>query len=135
MSRLKSSINLDKIGISASVICAIHCAFVPVLMTMLPLVGIGFLAKSGVESIMIVLSILIAGISLGSSYKLHQKHLPLVLLMIGVILIAIGHLFLPENLERFILPIGGLTVAAAHYFNWDFSSKCSVNHSHVTPIR
>lgn len=135
MKNLKLSLHLDKIGITASAICAIHCAFLPVLVTMLPLAGIGFMAKSWIESLMILLSVLIAGVSLGSSYKLHQKHLPLILLLIGIVLIAIAHLFLPEKPEHFVTPVGGLTVAAAHYFNWDFSGKCSAKHSHTTAAR
>lgn len=135
MKNLKLSLYLDKIGITASVICAIHCAFLPVLITVLPLAGIGFMAKSRTESLMILLSILIAGVSLGSSYKLHQKYLPLILLLIGIVLIAIAHLFLPEKPGHFVTPVGGLTVAAAHYFNWGFSGKCSANHSRNAPAR
>jgi hypothetical protein len=127
-----SKINLDKVGITASVLCAIHCAFLPVLITVLPLLGIGFLVKGWVENLMVLLSILIAGTSLGLSFKLHQKLLPLVLLIIGLTVIAIVHLFLPENLEPFMLPFGGLMIATAHYFNWTYSGKCAVNHSDTT---
>ncbi len=134
MKKLKSSVNLDKIGISASVLCAIHCAFLPILITMLPLLGIGFLLKGWTESLMIILSILIAGVSIGSSYKIHQKCLPLVLLMIGLVLILVAHLFLPENLEHIVLPAGGLTVATAHYFNWSYAGKCSVNHTDTVSV-
>lgn len=134
MRRFKTNINLDKIGISASVLCAIHCAFLPVLITMLPLLGIGFLVKSWMEGLMIIVSILIAGISVGSSYKIHHKRLPLVLLMIGLALIAIAHLFLSENLEPLIVPMGGLTIASAHFFNWSYSGKCTRNHPHSIPL-
>jgi len=130
MKNFKSNINLDKIGISTSVICAIHCAFLPVLISMLPLLGIGFLLKGWIESMMILLSIVIAGISIGSSYKIHQKRLPLVLLIIGLVLIAIARLFLSENLEPLIVPVGGLTIASAHFFNWSYSGKCTHNQPH-----
>jgi hypothetical protein len=130
MRKQKHTINLDKIGLTASVLCAIHCAFLPVILTILPIISIGFLMKGYIENVMIASSILIALISLGSAYKIHQKWLPLVLLLIGLTIIAIVHLFLPENLEPFVLPVGGLTIAVAHYFNWRFSSKCSFNTSH-----
>lgn len=130
MKHIRNTINLDKIGITASVLCAIHCAFLPVFITILPLLGNGFLVKGWVEDLMILFSILIAVASLGSSYKIHRKRLPLVLLLVGLMLIASTHLFLPENLEPFILPFGGCTIAAAHYFNWRFAGKCAFNHSH-----
>ncbi len=125
---------MDKIGITASVLCAIHCAFLPILITALPLLGIGFLVKGWTESLMVLLSILIAGISIGTSYKAHRKFLPLVLLIIGLTTIAIVHLFLPENLEPFVLPFGGMIIATAHYFNWNYNRRCTINLPHLKQL-
>jgi len=33
-------LDLDKVGIGASLLCAIHCALLPVLFTTLPLLGV-----------------------------------------------------------------------------------------------
>ena len=130
MRRLKLKTDLDKIGIMASVLCVIHCAFLPILVTALPLLGIGFLVKDRTEVLMVLLSILIAGISIGTSYKIHRSFLPLVLLIIGLTIIATVHLFLAENLEPFVLPFGGITIATAHYFNWNYNRKCTINLPH-----
>lgn len=127
MKKLKLNLNLDKIGMTASVVCAFHCAFFPVLITILPLLGIGFLVKGWAETAMIVFSILIAGISILSAYKLHQNLLPLILLAAGFTIISVVHLFLPENLEPIILPLGGLTIALAHFFNLNYKNKCMLN--------
>ncbi len=134
MKNFNFGFNLDKIGISASVLCAIHCAFLPALVTMLPLLEVEFLANKWIESFMIIASILIAGTSLGISYKHHRKRLPMALFSIGLILIVITHLILPEIMEVFIMPIGGLTVATAHYFNWNFSGKCPIGHSNIAAV-
>ena len=123
MKDFKPKLNLDKIGITASVICAVHCAFLPVLLTILPLLGFGFLAKGWAETTMVLFSILIAGISILSAYKLHQNLLPIILLTAGLIIIVIVHLCLTEKLEPFILPFGGLSIAFAHYFNLNFKKN------------
>ncbi|MEX8546140.1 MAG: MerC domain-containing protein [Mucilaginibacter sp.] len=134
MKNLKSNQTLDKVGITASVLCAIHCAFFPVLLTLLPLLGIGFLVKGWAETAMVLFSLLIAGVSILSAYKLHQNALPLVLLATGFAIIAVVHLFLPENLEPFILPFGGLSIAFAHYLNLNYKGKCSVKHHYTAQI-
>lgn len=130
MKWLKINIDRDKLGISASVLCAAHCALLPVLITLFPLLGIGFLMKDWVEVLMIVTSVLIAGFSLAPSYKLHQKRLPIILLLIGIGLIVLAHSVLQEKLEPFVLPAGGLTIASAHYFNRTY--VCTCNHGRPT---
>jgi len=42
-------LNLDKVGIGASLLCAIHCALLPVLFTTLPLMGVELLKSKHVE--------------------------------------------------------------------------------------
>jgi hypothetical protein len=49
MDHHKTSARLDSIGITASTLCAIHCAAMPLLFTSLPLLGLGFLANAWVE--------------------------------------------------------------------------------------
>ncbi|WP_299286502.1 MerC domain-containing protein [uncultured Mucilaginibacter sp.] len=134
MKNLKFNQTLDKVGITASVLCAIHCAFFPVLLTLLPLLGIGFLVKGWAEIAMVLFSLLIAGVSILSAYKLHQNVLPLVLLATGFSIIGVVHLFLPKNLEPFILPFGGLSIAFAHYLNLNYKGRCFVKHHYKTQI-
>jgi hypothetical protein len=42
---------------------------------------------------------------------------------IEIVMISIGHYFL-ENLEAILIPLGGLTIAAAHFLNWKYSKIC-----------
>lgn len=123
---VKSS-TLDQMGMTASVACAIHCAALPFLLTTLPLWGLEFLAHSWVELSMICLSLLIGTYSLTTSFPKHRKLIPILVLIIGFGLIATGHYTL-ESLEAFLVPLGGFTIAAAHYLNWKYSRSC--NHHH-----
>jgi len=117
--RVNLSRKLDHIGFTASTLCAIHCALMPFVITLLPLLGLEFLSSIWVEISIIALSIVIGISSLIPSYvKYHRKLLPLLLLIIGFILIFGTHFFGFHELEPILVPIGGLTIAGAHLLNW-----------------
>ncbi|WP_443944177.1 MerC domain-containing protein [Pedobacter sp. AW1-32] len=124
-------INLDRIGITASTLCAIHCAALPFVLTMLPLWGLEFLANEAVEIGMIVLSLLLGIWSLGRAYrKDHQKILPVFLLVIGFSFIGFGHFLGIDSLEPILIPLGGVIIAAAHFVNLKLLNTCVIKHKH-----
>ncbi|SEA78676.1 MerC domain-containing protein [Pedobacter hartonius] len=114
---------LDHLGMAASIACAIHCAALPLVITALPLLGLEFLANTGVEISMICLSLIVGIYSLRISYPKHRKVLPVLVLVTGFLLIAAGH-FIFESLEALIVPLGGFTIAAAHLINWKYGRRC-----------
>jgi hypothetical protein len=127
---------LDNVGMTASVLCAIHCAIVPLLITILPLIGLGFLANPLVEWSMIVFALFIGVYAIGLSFtQTHHKPLPVFLLIGGFLIIIIGHMFVSGWHEALVIPLGGLMIATAHFFNYRFSNTCSANHSklHFSP--
>lgn len=124
-------LNLDRLGITASTLCAIHCAAVPFLLTFLPLWGLGFLADEKVEIFMIILSLCLGIWSMSSSYrKLHQKVMPSIILIAGFSLIAMGHFSGITQLEPILIPLGGFTIASAHFINLRLVRSCSADHKH-----
>ncbi|WP_231491835.1 MerC domain-containing protein [Pedobacter sp. Leaf170] len=127
----KTSINLDSLGITASVLCAIHCALVPLLITFLPLWGLSFLANEWVEISMILVSLILGIWSLSISYrKEHRKIYPTVILVLGFALIAAGHFSGYDFLEPILIPIGGIVIATAHFINLKYVKSCTVKHNH-----
>jgi hypothetical protein len=126
MASRKVGSRLDSIGMTASTLCAIHCAIVPVLLTFLPLTGLGFLANPLLEWGMIVLALVLGVSSIFLSYfRTHKKALPLLLLLIGFIAIIAGHIYLRGWLEAVVVPLGGLTIAAAHFINFKYVGMCN----------
>ncbi len=116
---------LDHIGITASTLCAIHCAIVPVLFTSLPLLGLNFLANVWIEWGMILLALTIGTYSIGLSYlRIHKRLLPLCLLIAGFAIILLGHVFVHGWSEVIIVPTGGLLIAAAHFVNYKYIGTC-----------
>lgn len=123
MKHFIKSEKLDQLGMTASVACAIHCAALPFVLTTLPLFGLSFLAHSWVEMVMIALSLIIGVCSLSTSYPKHKRPLPIIILAMGFAMIGTGH-YLVESMEAVLIPMGGFTIALAHYINWKYSRSC-----------
>lgn len=141
MATKKLGSKLDSMGMTASTLCAIHCAIIPILITFLPLAGLGFLANPWFEWSMIILALLLGVSSIFLSYfRTHRRALPLFLLVIGFVLIIAGHIYLKGWIEAIVVPAGGLTIAFAHFINFKYIGVCNNgdqffhlkhNHTHV----
>lgn len=119
MGHHKTTARIDRIGITASTLCAVHCAVVPLIFTSLPLIGLGFLALPLVEWGMIVFALMIGLYSIGLSYlRVHRRPMPVILLVTGFAIIILGHVFLSGRMEGIIVPAGGLLIATAHFINY-----------------
>lgn len=125
---------MDRVGFTASALCAIHCALMPFLITLLPLVGLEFLSSLWVEICIIALSVLIGISSLIPSYlKYHRKLSPVLMFIAGLILIFGAHFLGLHELEPVLVPIGGFTIAGAHFLNWKLNrpfhrDACVIHH-------
>ncbi len=134
----------DRLGFSASTICAIHCAAMPLLLSILPALGLGFLAEGTFELVMIATSIGIAAISLGTSYRVHRRINPILMMISGGMILVFNffghdsHSELMEMLHPYIAAFAGLMIASAHWVNMRLCSNCEVcedGHDHVGEVR
>ncbi|MBS1914089.1 MAG: MerC domain-containing protein [Bacteroidetes bacterium] len=123
---------LDRFGVSASTLCAIHCAAVPFLISILPAVGLGFLGGRAFELSMIGISTVLATFSLGSSYRVHRKLNPLMMMSTGIMLMLFNvvghesHTELAETLHPYLAALGGLMIASAHWLNMRLCRQCDL---------
>ncbi|SHM55981.1 MerC mercury resistance protein [Cyclobacterium lianum] len=137
---------LDFVGFSASLVCAIHCMALPFLISVLPFLGLGFLANPRIEYTIIVFSFLLAVLAVSHGFKKHhQRLLPLILIASGFIIILVGLIWghghagiLIEAagpaalnqvkndhspVEHLITPLGAVLVSFGHYVNWLYFKK------------
>ncbi|ELR69413.1 hypothetical protein C900_05103 [Fulvivirga imtechensis AK7] len=129
MKELISKINPDIVGFITSMLCAIHCAILPFLLTLAPLAGLGFLDNSYVEYGTIAASFLIASYALVHGYRNHhRKALALVVVSIGFALIGVGHRLPMEWAEPVFNTVGALTVAVAHFINWKHIRQSAIQY-------
>ncbi len=114
-----SRLNLDLIGFTASMLCAIHCAALPFLLTLLPLTGLHFLTNPWVEYAIILLSLFIASYALVHGYRRHHhRKTALTVVFAGFVLIGAGHLLTHVWLEVVLTSLGASVIAIAHMINW-----------------
>lgn len=117
---------LDHLGIGMSLLCAVHCSVLPIILTLTPLVGLKFLTNNYVEIAIIVSSLMLACFSLAKSYRVHSNKWPLIRVCVGFSSIALGHFFAGPNIEWIFLTFGGLIIASAHWRNWKLNQTCWV---------
>jgi hypothetical protein len=123
------SLNLDFIGFSASLLCAVHCAALPFLLTLAPLAGLQLLSNLWIEYSIIIFSFIIASSSIIHGYRRHH-HLttPLIMVLLGFALIGIGHSLEGEWQETVFTPMGATLIAIAHNINWKYVGRSQMEY-------
>jgi MerC mercury resistance protein len=122
--------SLDRLGTAASLACAAHCAAMPSLIGMFPLVGLGFLLNEQTELMLVGLSLAIGSLSLIPSYaRKHRQWQPLLLFAFGASSIIIVKTFEEGSwLEAPTMIIGALLIAFAHMVNLRLCRSCATCH-------
>jgi hypothetical protein len=112
-------INADLIGISASVICAVHCAVLPLFLTGLSLFGINIIHNFWFETGMIGLACLIGTLSLAYGFRKHHgRFLPFMLFTGGVLFLILKQFW--YEFELILLPFALFLIISAHIFNYRY---------------
>ena len=114
-----NSSTIDIIALTSSLICAVHCAAIPIVLSFSSLSSLHFLENPYIEWTFILLGLVFVLISLWPSYtKHHQRIKPLVYAFFGFLLIALGRLDYTELWEVGFTVFGAFLVSLSHYFNW-----------------
>ncbi len=95
--------------------CAIHCVLTPLLVAVLPIMQFGEVVEPG----FLAVSVLIGAVESRSGYRVHNR-LAVALMVFAGVLVWLGSLlglFLPWLPEPVTSAAGGLTIAAALYWN------------------
>src|ERR1700760_1893666 len=119
-------LNLDALGVSASILCAIHCAVLPLLMASLPILGINILHNALFEYGMIAVAFAIGTTALWHGFSRHHHRLtPWLLFTAGMSCLIAKEIW--PTYELGILPFAVLLVVGAHWLNYRL---CRRNHKH-----
>ena len=115
-------VNWDGLGITASVICAIHCAILPLVFTSLPMLGVDVINNQWFEYGMIALAFLVGVYALYHGYKRHhQSKLPVVLLSIGFLFLVVKEI--PKNHQPWLVVPALVFIVSAHFINFRLCQK------------
>ncbi|MCC7096554.1 MAG: MerC domain-containing protein [Thermomonas sp.] len=120
---------LDRIGATGSLVCAIHCAVLPILIALLPSLGVALWLGDGFEWSFVLFASLFGLSVLAWSYRRHRALRALSLMLPGLAALWLGVLYAP--LHQSLLPhalvmtLGGTLVGLSHLIN------LRLNHGHV----
>ena len=116
-------------GVATSVVCAIHCAVLPILMSSLTVFGINIIHNSFFEWSMIALAFLVGSYSLFHGYiRHHRSWVPVLIFSAGFVFLILKQ-FNPSQ-EYWFLSIAVALIISAHLYNFRLcrQSKCASPH-------
>ena len=96
----------------------------PLLMTVLPIIGLGFILAESTELVMVASA---GGIAIGSltwGFRHHRKRRIFLMLGGALMLIIIARLGVSENAEVIFTVLGGLLLMGAHLVNRHLCRTC-----------
>jgi hypothetical protein len=120
---MASSCNLnraDRVGFAASFLCALHCALLPLVLAVLPTVGLSVGGWVDIDQGVTVFATLLGVTTLALGFRRHRAFRAWALLVPGLALVWLGafsplHDHGPGHAA--LMTLGGLTVAGAHFLN------------------
>jgi len=141
---------IDNFGATASLLCAIHCLAMPLLLTLLPALGLSFLLNENLEKAFVLGTIALASFNSCWGYRLHKRSRVFIFIFIGSALLLLAtfafdhqHLHHGHDLththdnlrpqDSFLgltmLVCGAITLAIGHILNRFFCNSCK-KHAH-----
>ncbi len=116
----------DRVGATGSLLCAIHCATMPLLLSALPAMGMGFLANVDLDQAFVVFASLLGVTTLSLGFRRHRAHHAWALLLPGLLLLWAGSFTSLHDHSlghALMMGCGGLLIAAAHLLNLRLSHR------------
>ncbi len=115
---------VDQLGAGLSLACAAHCMATPLLLSLLPFVGLGFLADESVETLLLGTSLVLAVGSLCWGFRVHHQRRTLLLLGAAFLLIVAGRFSPEETAEVVCVVLGAGLLAVGHLLNRYLCKTC-----------
>ena len=122
------NINLDKVAIGFSAICALHCILLPVALIFLPALSTTFLGYEDFHKALLYFVVPSSTIALFLGCKMHGKNHVYVYgaVGIGALLIAsfFGHDLFGESGEKLLTLLGAGIISLGHIKNQKLCAEC-----------
>ncbi len=107
---------IDQLGILTSGLCALHCAALPVLLSLGVFGSLDNQLHGTLEISVIVVSALLGTWSIYNGLRGHGKIYPQLLIGSGALVIILG-LLIP-SIGHPLMAVGGFTLLYGHWLNW-----------------
>lgn len=115
---------VDTTGACLSFACAVHCLAMPLLVAVLPLIGLGFLVGERAELAIIIGAVVLATGSLAWGVRHHRSWRAFLILVVALAFIATGRTAVEGTFEVVFHSAGGILLASAHLANRHLCKTC-----------
>ncbi|GAB2512271.1 MerC domain-containing protein [Lysobacter humi (ex Lee et al. 2017)] len=116
----------DRVGFAASVLCAIHCALLPLALAAVPVLGLKLGGVIDLDQAFVVFATVLGVTTLSFGYRRHRAFRAWAFLVPGIVLVwagAFGPLHAHGVTHTLLMTVGGLALAAAHVVNLRLSHR------------
>lgn len=117
---------LERFGVAATTVCALHCAVTPFLV-LLPLAGLHVLADEPAEWLLISVSLALGSLNLIPDYLRHHRQLrPLAIFALGFALVLSARLWFEDELHigTPLAILGAGSMLVAYWINRGLCRAC-----------
>ena len=131
---------MKKVGMWASLICAIHCTVLPLLLVLLPTAGVYLFINETFEYVLLGISLIFNITNICFGYRQHKSNKAIALLAFGIFMFVVGkllhhhnqnHAKLEFDLFNVFMIFGGLLMAVSSILNEKFCNNCKTcGHNH-----
>jgi len=121
----------DTFGTTVSIACAIQCSIFPLLVGVLPLIGLGFLLSDGIERFFLATSAVLAIGGFTWGYRYHRRFYVFLFLVSAAALVIAGRLWVSDRYEIPLVVSGALVLAVGHFLNRRLCRLCATCAAHA----
>ena len=123
---------MKKAGVWASIICAIHCTILPLLMILLPTAGVYLFINETFEFVLLGISLVFNMTNVCFGYRQHKSNKAVAVLALGLFVFVVGRLMhrhsedheIHFDLFNIFMVAGGLLMALSSLINDKLCSQC-----------
>lgn len=113
---------LDRLAITLSTICIIHCLAMPLVIAMLPVAAVAFGTDAHFHALMLWLVVPTSAVGFTLGYRVHRSAGIVALGAVAVVVLAVvalwGHDVWDQAAEIMVNVVASLLLAAAHWRNF-----------------
>lgn len=115
----------EKLGVFLSLLCAIHCLTLPIILFIAPYLASSFAFSVEMEWILVVLSFGLALLLLWQDFRKHRKPLPLYFLAMAVLIKVLDALVGMKSIEWIFGLLLGVFITLAYWYNYKHKTACT----------
>lgn len=115
---------VDTTGACLSFACAIHCLAMPLLIAVLPLIGLSFLVTERAELMLVIGAIGLAIGSVAWGIRHHRNWRAFLILVVALVFILTARTVVEGTFEVIFHSVGGILLASAHLINRHLCKTC-----------